>query len=59
MSKTHRFRVLGLLGLPLLAVAVAVLVLAWGAGGATTQAANTDESVGPSVGRVAAWNLST
>ena len=30
MNKTHRIKVLGLLGLPLLAVALAVMVFAWG-----------------------------
>ena len=46
MNKTHRIKVLGLLSLPLLAIALAVMVFAWGSSTDTAEAANPGAAMG-------------
>ena len=49
MNKTHRIKVLGLLGLPLLAVALAVMVFAWGSSSDSADAAEEGAAMSMSI----------
>ena len=50
MNKIYRIKVLGLLGLPLFALALAVLVFSWGSSTDTSEAATTGAEMSLSVG---------
>ena len=50
MNKIYRIKVLGLLGLPLFALALAVLVFSWGSSTDTSEAATTGAEMSMSVG---------
>ena len=49
MNKTHRIKVLGLLSLPLLAIALAVMVFAWGSSTDTAEAAVDGSAMGMTI----------